>query len=129
MTFNSLGNIHLRRGRLDEAEKAFQAGLKIYRHPHLLSGMGRLSIQRAQQAHARGNQNEAARQVLRAHEVLQEAVTLDPADYKTRVLLGQVLFNLGRRDEARVQLEMALSIESNGAIADVARRYLKQIGS
>jgi tetratricopeptide (TPR) repeat protein len=129
MTYNTLGNLCLRRGRLDEAAEAFEAGLKLYRHPHLLSGLGRLAIQRAQQANAHGDRSEAVRQVWRAYEILQEAVALDPRDYKSHVMLGQVLFNLGRSDEARVHLQTALSIESHGAIADVARRYLAKLGS
>jgi len=96
MKYNSLGNLYLRRGRLDAAAEVSEEGLRIYRHPHLMSRLARLSIQRAQQAQARGDGDEVVRQILRARELLVEAVAVDPRDYKSHALLGQVLFNLAR---------------------------------
>lgn len=129
MTYNNLGNLYLRRGRLDEASRAFEAGLVIYPHPHLYNGLGRVAMRRAEAAQARGDRAEAARQVMDARAALEKAVAGDPRDYRSHVLLGQVLLSLGRREEARNHLETALAIEPTGAIADIARRYLAAIGS
>jgi Tfp pilus assembly protein PilF len=67
--------------------------------------------------------------VLAARAALESAVSADPQDYKSHVLLGQVLLSLGRREEAKKHLETALAIEPRGTIADVARQYLAKIGS
>lgn len=128
MTYNNLGNLYLRRGRLDEAAGAFEAGLRIYPHPHLYNGLGRVAMRRAEAAQVRGDQAEILRQVLKAREALSAAVAADPRDYKSHVLLGQVLLSLGRRGEAKRHLEIALSIAPEGAIADAARQYLARIG-
>lgn len=129
MTYGNLGNLYFRTGRLEEAEKAYGAGLAIYRHHHLLNGLGRIAMRRAEQAQARADQQEVVRQVLMARDHLQNAVAIEPRDYRSHVLLGQVLFSLGQRDAAREHLETALRIEPSGAVADTARQFLRQLGS
>ncbi len=129
MAYNNLGNLYLRRDDLDAAARAFTSGLKRYRHPYLLNGMGRLAMKRAERAQARGDQAEVIRQVRAARESLQEAIAIDPRDFRSRVLLGQVLLSLGERAAARSQLEAALRIEPRGPIAETARHYLQQSAS
>jgi len=85
-------------------------------------------MRRAEEAQARGDRKEIVRQVLAARSALEKAIRAKPTDYKSRVLLGQVLFSLGLREKAREQLETALSIRSEGPIADTARAYLRRIG-
>lgn len=126
MAFNNLGNLYVRRERYDDAEAAYRQGLELYPHPRLYSGLGRVSIERARRA---GSDAEAGRQLLVALDVLTRAVAGDAQDYRSHNLLGQVLFNLGKRDEAKRHFETSLALNPSGPIADVARKYLQQIGS
>jgi cytochrome c-type biogenesis protein CcmH/NrfG len=114
---------------LDEAATVMQRGLELFPHPHLYSGLGRVSMKRAQQAQARGDRETAVKEVVAARGFLAQAVARDPQDYKSHALLGQVLLNLGERDAARSHLETALRIQPTGPIADVARQYLQRVGN
>jgi len=124
MTYNNLGNLFFRQGRLDEAGKAYRAGLALRAHGYLYNGLGRVAMKRAEAAQARGDRQEVVRQVNAARTALAAAVGLDPRDYKSRVLLGQVLLSLGDRSAAREQFRAALRIEARGNIAGMARRFL-----
>lgn len=129
MSYNNLANLYLRRNQFDEADAVLTAALKLYPHPHLYSGLGRLAMKRAEAAQARGDQAEVKRQVLAARAALDQAVSRDPSDYKSHVLLGQVLLSLGQREAARGHLEESLRIQPAGTIADVARQYLRLVDS
>jgi tetratricopeptide (TPR) repeat protein len=83
-------------------------------------------MKRAEAAQRAADSEETMRQVRRARGFLERAVALDPRDYKSQALLGQVLFNLGERDAAREHLEAALAIEPSGPIAESARRFLQK---
>ncbi len=128
-TYNNLGNVLLRRDDLDEAAKAFEAGAEIVPHPYLLNGLARVAMKRAEGAQARGDQAEVVRQVVAARRLLERAIAADAADYRSRVLLGQVLLSLGERDAARRELEEGLRLAPPGRIADTARSYLQRAGS
>ncbi len=127
MNYNNYGNLYLRRNQLAAAETAYRSGLQLYQHAFLYSGLGRVEIRRAEQAQADGNAEQAMQHVRQAREYLERAVTLDARDFKSRVLLGQVLFNLGEKAGARQQFESALQIEPRGAVADSARRFLSRL--
>lgn len=129
MTYNNLGNIFLRRGDLDAAASAFEAGAKLYPHNYVLNGLGRTAMRRAERAQERGDQAEVVQQVHAARRYLEQALARDPDDYKSHVLLGQVLFSLGDRDSARRHLETALRIQPRGPVADTARQYLRQLNA
>lgn len=125
MAHNNLGNLYMRRERLDEAEASYRQGLALFPHPRLYSGLGRVAIARAQRA---GTDAEAKKQLLAAQDALARAVAGDPVDYRSHNLLGQVLFNLGKRDEAKAHFQISLTLNPSGPIADVSRNYLQQIG-
>jgi tetratricopeptide (TPR) repeat protein len=125
MAYNNLGNLYMRRGQLDQAETAYREGIALFPHPRLFSGLGRLAIERARKA---GGEAEAKKQLLAAQDALSRAVAGEPADYRSHNLLGQVLFNLGKREEAKTHFEISLTLNPAGQIADIARNYLKQIG-
>lgn len=129
MSYNNLGNLQLRRDRLDAAAESFRTGLKLYPHQYLYNGLGRVAIRRAEVAQQRGDQAEVVRQVVAARDVLRQALALDPQDYKNHALLGQVLFNLGDRRAAREHFETALRIEPRGPVADTARQFLARLSS
>jgi Tfp pilus assembly protein PilF len=129
MTYNNLGNIFLRRGDLDAAASAFEAGAALYPHNYVFNGLGRTAMRRAERAQERGDQAVVVQQVKAASRFLQQALARDPNDYKSHVLLGQVLFSLHDRAGARQHLETALRIESRGAVADTARQYLQQLNA
>jgi Flp pilus assembly protein TadD len=126
MAFNNLGNLYMRRKRYDDAEAAYKNGVDLYPHPKLFGGLGRLAIERAREAKSDA---EAVRQLQVAQNVLTRAVAGDPQDYRSQNLLGQVLFNMGKREEAKQLFEASLRIQPTGPIADIARNYLAQIGS
>ena len=125
MAFNNLGNLYVRREQYDQAEQSYREGIDLYPHPRLYSGLGRAAIERARRA---GSDAEAGRQLLAARDALTRAVAGDAEDYRSHNLLGQVLFNLGKRDEAKLHFEKSLALNPSGAIADIARQYLQQIG-
>jgi Tfp pilus assembly protein PilF len=127
MTYNNLGNIYLRRDDFDAAASAFEAGVALYPHNYLYNGLGRLAMRRAERAQERGDQTEVVLQVRGARRFLEQALARDPDDFKSHVLLGQVLFSLRDQAGARRHLETALRIEPSGKVADTARRYLQQI--
>lgn len=127
MTYNNLGNLYLRQERLEEAARAFEEGLELYPHHFLYSGLGRLAMKRAELAQERAEQREVMTQVTAAKGFLEQALAREPRDYKSRVLLGQVLFSLGERDSAREHFETALKIEPHGSVSDVARSYLQKL--
>ena len=129
MTLNNLANLYLRRGQFDAAEPLLDEGLRIHKHPYLYYTLGRMAMMRAEQAQAHGDQDEVKRQVLLARGYLEESLKIGPDDPKTHVLLGQVLFALQDRSGAREHLEQALKLGARGGVADVARRYLKMVGS
>lgn len=129
MTYNNLGNIYLRRGDLDAAASAFEAGAALYPHHYVFNGLGRTAMRRAERAQERGDQVEVVRQVNSARRFLEQALARDPNDYKSHVLLGQVLFSLRDQVGARRHLEAALRIESRGTVADTARQYLQQLNA
>jgi len=129
MAYNNVANLYLRRNQLDQADAALNEALKLYPHPYLYSGLGRLAMKRAEVAQARGDQAEVKRQVLSAREALNQALARDPQDYKSHVLLAQVLMSLGQREAARGHLQEALRIQPTGTIADTARQYLALVNS
>jgi len=129
MTLTNLANLYLRRDQFDAAEPLLEEGLRIRQHPYLYYTLGRLAMMRAEQAQAHGDQDEVKRQVLLARGYLEDSLKIGPDDPKTHVLLGQVLFALQDRSGAREHLEQALKLGARGGIADVARRYLKMVGS
>ena len=128
MADNNLGNLYLRRDQFDQAEEAFEAAIRIHEDAYLYNGLARVAMKRAEAAQARGDQSEVVRQVLKARELLEKAIELDAADYKSHALLGQVLLSLGQRDAARRQLETSLRIQPRGAVADTSRRFLATLG-
>ena len=129
MSYNNLGNILLRRGDLDAAASAFEAGAALYPHNYVFNGLGRTAMRRAERAQERGDQAEVVRQVKAARRFLEQALARDPDDHKSHVLLGQVLLSLGDRAGARQHLETGLRLEPRGLVADTARQYLQQMNA
>jgi tetratricopeptide (TPR) repeat protein len=124
MTLNNLGNLYVRREQYDQAEAAFRQGLELFPHPNLYSGLGRTAIERARRSR---DQVEAVRYLHVARDSLAQAVVRDPQDYKSHNMLGQVLLNLGEPAAAREHFEASLRIQPTGAIADVARDFLRRL--
>lgn len=139
MTYGNLGNLDRRLGRYDQAEQAFEAGMKIGAHPTLYHDLGMTLMLKAQDEQRRGDQAAVMRDIVAARVALEQALQLgsapgasqtfleqwDPA--KTHALLGQVLFSLGDRAGAREHLEVSLQLDPTGPVADVTRRYLQKL--
>ncbi len=128
MTLNNAATLYLRQQRLDDAERALQEALALFPHAYLYYGLGRVAVSRAEQAHARGDSDEAMRQVSHARDQLTQAVALEPGNAKAHALLGQVFYNLRDLPAARVHLQQALQLGASGSVADSARQYLKMAG-
>ncbi|MBI1813521.1 MAG: hypothetical protein HYR72_00940 [Deltaproteobacteria bacterium] len=128
MTLNNAATLYLRQQRLDDAERALQEALTLFPHAYLYYGLGRVAVSRAEQAQARGDGDEAMRQVSHARDQLTQAVALDPGNAKAHALLGQVLYNLRDLPAARLHLQQALQLGASGSVADSARQYLKMAG-
>jgi tetratricopeptide (TPR) repeat protein len=127
MTLNNVGLLFLRQQRLGDAERVFDEALRLYPHPYLYYGLGRVAMNLAEQAQARADSEEVRRQVVRAREFLQKSLELDSTNPKAHVLLGQVLFALQDNAAARQQMQLALDLGARGGIADAARHYLRII--
>ncbi|HXQ24564.1 MAG TPA: tetratricopeptide repeat protein [Candidatus Acidoferrales bacterium] len=139
MTYGNLGNLDRRLGRYEQAEQAFEAGMKIGPHPTLYHDLGMTLMVKAQDEQRRGDQAAVMRDIVAARAALEQALKLgsvpgasqtflqqwEPA--KTHALLGQVLFSLGDRAGARAHLETALQLDPTGPVADVTRGYLQKL--
>jgi hypothetical protein len=138
MTYNNLGNLYRRLQRYDDAQGAFEAGLRIAPHPTLYHNLGMVLMARAQQAQAQGNQAAVIHALADARTAFEQALQLGSMPgaaqtflewdgAKTHALLGQVLFSMGDRAGAREHLETSLRIQPSGPAAHVTRRYLQQL--
>ncbi len=138
MTYSNLGNLYRRLKRYDEAQHAFEEGLKIAPHPALYHNLGMTLMARTEQAQSQGDQAAVERDIAAARNAFEQALRLasmpgaaetfqewDGA--KTHALLGQVLLALGDRAGAREHLEAALRIQPVGPAADITRRYLQHL--
>jgi protein O-mannosyl-transferase len=139
MTYNALGNLYRRRGRYDDAARAFEAGIQIGPHPTLYHNLGMTLMLQLEAEQRRGDQAAIARDIVRARNAFEQALQLGNVEAsphgfpqwdaaKTHALLGQVLFSLGDRTAAREHLETSLRLEPTGPAADVTRRYLQSMG-
>ena len=140
MTYGNLGNLYRRQGRYDDALQAFEAGLKIGRHPILYHNLGMTLMLKIEQEQHAGDQAVVLRDITRARDAFEQALRIGTAPNapptfrqewdaaKTHSLLGQVLFSMGDRAGAREHLDAALQLEPTGPTADLTRQYRKQIG-
>jgi tetratricopeptide (TPR) repeat protein len=138
MTYNQLGNLYRRLGRYQDAEQAFETGIRLQAHPTLYHNLGMALMVHLEEEQRQGDQPAMRRDIVRARDAFEQALRLgnlpgaaqgfpqwDAA--KTHALLGQVLFSMGQRQAAREHLETALHLEPTGPIAQVTRQYLRQL--
>lgn len=138
MGYSNLGLIYRRKGRFTDAVEAFEAALRITRHPSLYHNLGMTLMAKAEQDQRQGDTAAVGKDVRQARSALETALTLedmpagqtflqdwDPA--KTHALLGQILNSLGDKAGAREHLQIALRLQPTGPVADVTRRYLEQV--
>jgi tetratricopeptide (TPR) repeat protein len=138
MTYNQLGNLYRRLARYQEAEEAFETGIKLRPHPTLYHNLGMALMTHLEEEQRQGDQPAMRRDIIRARDAFEQALRLgnlpgaaqgfpqwDAA--KTHALLGQVLFSMGQRDAAREHFETALHLEPTGPVAEVTRQYLRKL--
>ena len=138
MTYNEMGNLYRRRARYQEAEQAFEAGIRLRPHPTLYHNLGMALMAHLEEEQRQGDQSAMRRDIVRAREAFEQALRLgsfsgaaqgfpqwDAA--KTHALLGQVLFSIGQRDAAREHLATALRLQLTGRLAEVTRQYLQKL--
>lgn len=140
MTYSNLGNLYRRQGRIDEARQALETAIQAGPHPGLYHNLGMTMMAATEQAQRAGDQQAVVRNITQARAAFEQALRFengpnasvymtqwDPA--KSHALLGQVLFSLGERDNARQHLETSLKLQPNGAVADTTRQYLQRFAS
>ena len=101
MALYQLGDAHLRASRLDDAIAALQKSMWInpfYSGPYLL--LGRAYMKKGQPATAEG--------------MLRQAIQYDPNNRTAHYVLGQLLQQMGRLDEAKREFEIAERLQSSG---------------
>jgi tetratricopeptide (TPR) repeat protein len=101
MTWYQLGDAYLRQSRWDEAATALQKSLWIspfYSGPYIL--LGRVYLKKGQPATAEG--------------MLRRAIQYDPNNRMAHYLLGQVLQQAGRIEEAKREFEIAERLQPPG---------------
>jgi tetratricopeptide (TPR) repeat protein len=138
MTYNDMGNLYRRRARYQEAEQAFEAGIRLGPHPTLYHNLGMTLMTHLEEEQRQGDQSAMRRDIVRAREAFEQALRLgdlpgraqgfpqwDAA--KTHALLGQVLFSMGQRDAARDHLTTALRLQLTGRLAEATRQYLQKL--
>ncbi len=138
MTYNNLGNLYRRLARYDDAQQAFEAGLRITPHPTLYHNLGMTVMNQLEHAQPT-DQAVLLREMTAARTAFEQALRLGHLpnatgagfpewdEAKTHALLGQVLFSLGDRAGAREHLEAALRLQPSGPVADVTRRYMQRL--
>lgn len=139
MTNNDLGILYRRQGRYEDAERAFEAGIRFRPHPTLYHNLGMTLMAHLELEQQQGDQPAMVRDIARARTAFEDALRLgdlgatssqgfpqwDAA--KTHALLGQVLFSIGDRSGARDHLETALRLEPTGPTAEITRRYMQKL--
>ncbi len=138
MALANLGNLYRREDRVDEAIQSFQKAASVRPHPGIFHGLGLAWMRKAELADQAGDRGATAQSVAAARHALETALALGERQAgdvrgwepgKTHILLGQVLLSLGDRQGARAQFEMGLQFEPEGAVAETARRFLRQLGA
>ena len=138
MTYSNLGNLYRRLQRYDEAQAAFEAGMKIGAHPALYHNLGMTLMAKIEQEQKRGDQAAVMRDIVKAREAFEHALAMGSMPgaaqtflewnaAKTHALLAQVLFSLGDRAGAREHLGTALRLEPTGPLAEATRQYMKKL--
>ena len=122
--YNNLGSMVLLRGDLDTAERYYRQALAIQETPDCVFNLGVISLTRAREAGARGDEAGRRREAQLALPLLEKAERTSPHDPDIQVALGQSLSFLGKHEEARRHYERALSLGISGATADQIRSML-----
>jgi tetratricopeptide (TPR) repeat protein len=112
----ALGIVELEAGRLEAAVEAFKQAIQVA--PNEAQGYYFSAL--AQSRLAQGDQGEAIR-------MLRKAIAIDPADTRSRVLLGQLEISGGRVKEGAAELERALRADKKNkrALYQLALAYRK----
>ncbi|MCK6447878.1 MAG: tetratricopeptide repeat protein [Planctomycetes bacterium] len=102
LAWNNLGNQHLGRGELDDAQRCFETAAKLW--PRYHEAFYNLGLVRLQKLDREG-----------AIDAFRRALELDGDNLDAWNNLGVAYLNLRRFEEARAQFEHALSLDSKHA--------------
>jgi tetratricopeptide (TPR) repeat protein len=131
IVFNNLGNIYSERKNYSKAEKCFKESISHWEdYPAPYYNMALLHWKRVLKDLEEDKKHDAAL-VGDAVEYLNRAIQLDPQYAKAHCLLGELLYRMGRYDDARKHLEAVIKYEydKEGTAARVAKQLLDRIAA
>lgn len=125
--YNNLGNIYLNKKDFDGAEQFFKTAISTRRtYPTPYYSMGLSQFRRYMTAVREGTEADIT-WIDNAMQYLKRAIQLNPQYVKAHSLLGDILYRLGRHEEAKKHLETALIYEKEGRTAEATKKILEKI--
>lgn len=113
--YNGLANVYNAQGKTKEAQEMFAEATKIATAAAASGGGNATALYNG--AILAWNGNDFAK----AHELLQQAVKVDPKHAESHFMLGRVLINLGKLGEAATEFETYLKLAPSGPNAKEAQ--------
>ena len=114
--YNGLANVYNAQGKTKEAQEMFAEATKVASAAAAAGGGGNVTAL-YNGAIVAWNANDFAK----AHELLQQAVKIDPKHAETHFMLGRVLINLGKLGDAATEFETYLKLAPSGPNAKEAQ--------
>lgn len=114
--YNGLANVYNAQGKTKEAQEMFAEATKVASAAAAAGGGGNVTAL-YNGAIVAWNGNDFAK----AHELLQQAVTIDPKHAESHFMLGRVLINLGKLGDAATEFETYLKLAPSGPNAKEAQ--------
>lgn len=113
--YNGLANVYNSQGKTKEAQEMFAEATKVATAAAAAGGGNATALYNG--AILAWNGNDFAK----AHELLEQAVKVDPKHAESHFMLGRVLINLGKLGEAATEFETYLKLAPSGPNAKEAQ--------
>ena len=115
IVYNDLGMLYLVHDDFDKSDEYFRQSIQTrgdYATPHY--GLGMTAYRRGDAARARGDKTEALRWFGESEKWLRRAIDLNPQYVKALGMLSQLLYMLGRDEEAMSYLDRLFHLVNAG---------------
>ena len=113
--YNGLANVYNAQGKTKEAQEMFAEATKVASAAAAAGGGNATALYNG--AIMAWNGNDFAK----AHELLEQAIKVDPKHAESHFMLGRVLINLGKLGEAATEFETYLKLAPSGPNAKEAQ--------
>lgn len=113
--YNGLANVYNAQGKTKEAQEMFAEATKVASAAAAAGGGNATALYNG--AIMAWNGNDFAK----AHELLEQAIKVDPKHAEAHFMLGRVLINLGKLGEAATEFETYLKLAPSGPNAKEAQ--------